>query len=540
VALLGVTCEGKPAFGEYVLQKQSHLLPEKEVDEQVNYTKIFMKRGLCDIYAIDTCLQEDCLKATVRVRHSDQTTPLKSGDVRVLQRRVIDYITAPLLDMLHNLNPETNLIYRLVSGPRVLSQPLAEAFDANIEVEKVKVATDSQRAAVIHACSEEALTLLWGPPGTGKTTTVASVIRVWKNIDPELRVAVTATTNAALDVVLNRLQDSGLTLIRVVSSKYSGDDRRTFQNVVELAPEKLKHLERNAVIVGTVWQLRKVKIVLDALVVDEASQMPVAVCLLAAERLSPEGRVLVAGDLLQLPPILPEVSDSVDEPQLHLRGSVMQALMLRKDGQRLHRVVDISMQQPWLNMVQLRENHRSVPAVVDVFAELYPCGLISTRTPTAGVQHPLTTAILPENVSEATFIASRVVKELRAGADSVAVVTPHRKQRADVLAALRAHLDNGDYERVKSCVDTVERLQGGEAQVIIVAFAAVRYDSSFPFNIHRLNVALSRAKEKVIVVIRSTYFDGALDDALVGAEAKRGFALIQKFVQRSYVESSAE
>jgi superfamily I DNA and/or RNA helicase len=51
----------------------------------------------------------------------------------------------------------------------------------------------------------------------------------------------------------------------------------------------------------------------------------------------------------------------------------------------------------------------------------------------------------------------------RQNADSIAVITPHRAQRALLLTTLDAHgLD-------VSVIDTVERLQGGEKPAIIVS-----------------------------------------------------------------------
>ncbi len=62
----------------------------------------------------------------------------------------------------------------------------------------------SQRAAV-QLCSDSDLAFVWGPPGTGKTTTLAHIVT--ELLTQELRVLVLSTTNAALDQALERIAE---------------------------------------------------------------------------------------------------------------------------------------------------------------------------------------------------------------------------------------------------------------------------------------------------------------------------------------------
>ncbi|MBX3170186.1 MAG: AAA family ATPase [Candidatus Eremiobacteraeota bacterium] len=63
----------------------------------------------------------------------------------------------------------------------------------------------TQREAVQLAL-ESQLAILWGPPGTGKTTTLAQLIALL--VGQQRRVLITSTTHAALDQVLARLRDT--------------------------------------------------------------------------------------------------------------------------------------------------------------------------------------------------------------------------------------------------------------------------------------------------------------------------------------------
>jgi hypothetical protein len=84
------------------------------------------------------------------------------------------------------------------------------------------------------------------------------------------------------------------------------------------------------------------------------------------------------------------------------------------------------------------------------------------------------------------------------GADGIGLVAPHRAQKA----LLRQHFPQlAEF----SAIDTVERFQGGERDVIIVSATAsdpayVLAEADFLLNLNRLNVALSRPRKKLIVI----------------------------------------
>src|SRR5438045_310967 len=60
----------------------------------------------------------------------------------------------------------------------------------------------SQSRAVAEAAQKD-LTLIWGPPGTGKTTTIVHIIEKWRQLaDDDEHILVAASTNNAVDNVL--------------------------------------------------------------------------------------------------------------------------------------------------------------------------------------------------------------------------------------------------------------------------------------------------------------------------------------------------
>ena len=107
---------------------------------------------------------------------------------------------------------------------------------------------------------------------------------------------------------------------------------------------------------------------------------------------------------------------------------------------------------------------------------------------------------------EADLVAGIVQELLRCGVAprEIAVIAPFRAQ----ANAIRIALQKSDPDRVPSrdlVVDTVERMQGQERDVVIVSFTAsdpawVTRLAEFYFQPERLNVAVTRAKRKLILV----------------------------------------
>jgi superfamily I DNA and/or RNA helicase len=94
-------------------------------------------------------------------------------------------------------------------------------------------------------------------------------------------------------------------------------------------------------------------------------------------------------------------------------------------------------------------------------------------------------------------------------AGSIAIVTPHRGQRGMLKRRLESYLGPTGPVYV---IDTVERLQGGQRQTIIVSAtesdpSAISTNAEFILDLRRSNVAFSRAKMRLIVVCSEFLLD---------------------------------
>jgi DNA replication ATP-dependent helicase Dna2 len=182
-----------------------------------------------------------------------------------------------------------------------------------------------QWSAWEHALNRR-LTLIWGPPGTGKSRTLGVVLDAIaldaRNRGLNTRLLLTAQTYTAIDNVLapfSQRHGSSIATFRVRSRGSmvppwvtAGMDTDTDD------PDARARLNAalssgGPVIIGAPPQQAQKVIeavtasesgsAFDFLVIDEAGQMDVAHALLVLAGVSPEAKVVVAGDPLQLPPI---------------------------------------------------------------------------------------------------------------------------------------------------------------------------------------------------------------------------------------------
>ena len=103
-----------------------------------------------------------------------------------------------LLKVLEDIDPDRFAVERAMT----LFGKLDATFEPRPLIRPHASLNASQRAAV-QLCADSDLAFVWGPPGTGKTTTLAHI--VGELLAQGLRVLVLSTTNAALDQALERI-----------------------------------------------------------------------------------------------------------------------------------------------------------------------------------------------------------------------------------------------------------------------------------------------------------------------------------------------
>lgn len=122
------------------------------------------------------------------------------------------------------------------------------------------------------------------------------------------------------------------------------------------------------------------------------------------------------------------------------------------------------------------------------------------------------------------------------------IVTPHRAQQGLIVSKLsEVFRPLGHPEAlIRNAVDTVERFQGQQRDVVIASFAlgdpdSIRDEDEFLFSLNRFNVMASRARAKLVVLVSQQVVDHLAADVEVMHESK----LLKMFVE-SYCQQSRE
>jgi AAA domain len=483
---------------------------------------------------------------------------------------------------IHAITPISQVLWD-AAGVQALSRTGSLRASAIAQYAKTKhKLNDSQHDAVLHA-ADKGLTVVWGPPGTGKTQTLTGCLHglVYDAVlhSEPTKLLVTGPTYKAVEQLIHRLVaaldiDSSAPAevfiaysasqqpqpcsaisahLRVTSFNLGSGNQETQDCIASLNNNNVV-----TIVATTSMQCYKfsewtnggvVGPVFDVVVIDESSQVQVTQAISALATLKPNFRVIVAGDHLQMPPIM------ALEPPInaeYLVGSIQTYLLKRSFGSPIK-------ESP------LEENYRSAEDIVAYARSIgYRASLKAAfpltslhllqplPTPSTGFSPGLlwsslwaemidpkkkVLALLHEddlssqsNLFEAQIVTA-LVCTLRSTASAeldgqgtvihstpnpirfwdkcIGVVTPHRAQRALVIRELRNAFPNDPVDLIEAAVDTVEKFQGGERHTIIVTFGVgdadvIMGEESFLMQLERTNVAISRAMAKSIVIMPMT------------------------------------
>jgi DNA replication ATP-dependent helicase Dna2 len=357
---------------------------------------------------------------------------------------------------------------------------------------------EAQDSAVALGVGAEDFALVHGPPGTGKTYTIATLVRAL--VAGGSRVLLSAFTNRAVDNALDALRsqvrDNGEGpwddyVVRVGTVTGVRDDMQDVRLVQRGEPNDRAAKLKNAPVVAATTAACGSRVMrendFDVAVVDEASQLTEPGTLAAVNRAD---RFVLVGDHRQLPPVVRAEND--------LSTSLFQRLVE---------------EYPGASVMLDRQYRMSQRIQAFASAEFYD-----------GALRPANGAVAGQRLSELGVEESALPPEIR---DPVCFVDPGGRREGNanpreadrVAEIVRAYLDAGvDPEdvgviapfraqvaeisrRVDVTVDTVDRFQGSSKEVVVVSFVATDEMSGPIFeDYRRVNVALTRAKKALCLV----------------------------------------
>jgi len=304
----------------------------------------------------------------------------------------------------------------------------------------------------------------------------------------------------------------------------------------------------------------------DLILIDEASQMDVANAILAFCSLADDGSVVLAGDPKQLPPIHQAEAPLGLEAmvgciysfceKVHGVGSEMLEVNYRSNST----LVEFSLSAGYrpalksyspdlkLNLVAPLPFDRPANWPCDLFWTPAWSLLLDPNRPAVCFVYPegrssqwnqfeadavaallfllqgrtasqLLNELDPTEEGAIVQVAQEAYQDQEFWTRAVGVVTPHRAQQGLIVSRLQqVFADTGvDPATIRDAVDTVERFQGQQRDVIVASYAlgdpdAIHDEDEFLMSLNRFNVMASRARAKLVLLVSQEVVDHLSSD----------------------------
>jgi DNA replication ATP-dependent helicase Dna2 len=475
----------------------------------------------------------------IGARHVTVWTPELIAHPTLIERHDTDVVhLRTLQNLLRWLRVEPRL-RALVAGrlrPRFSAIPVQPRPDFNAE----------QNRAVTRALQMQDYLLIHGPPGTGKTAVIAEIVK--RLCARGERVLLAAFTNQAVDNMLARLEVEGFhdylrlghersvaqsVQQHLLKQLWAGRQRRSDGLGEE---EELRALLRALPVVASTsatWSSEKYApgeqepeggeplLRFDVALIDEAGQLTVP-ALLGVLRLA--RRFILVGDEKQLPPLvlsreaaegglgesLFSILKRLDAAYLAEHPEAESACVALRTQYRMHAAIAAFASRTFYDGelrahpsvasrgLTLAAPPRGRPTVVEALRPDRPLVFLNVSTPETAVRI---------SHAEARLVRELVTTLLVSGVrpEEIGLIAPYRAQVANLRRHLAAAEPTGAPHPALT-IDTVDRFQGGERAVIVISFATTQQPvaasllADFLSDAHRLNVALTRAQRKLILV----------------------------------------
>lgn len=403
-----------------------------------------------------------------------------------------------------------------------------------------------QRAAIEKVMSAKDYALVLGMPGTGKTTTIAHIIRAL--VSQGKSVLLTSYTHTAVDNILLKIKDDNIPILRLGAVGKVHPEVQSFADLSGIPKKTMEELERS-------WRDSKVVAttclsinhgifnhrVFDYCIVDEASQITLPVCL-GPIRFA--HTFILVGDHYQLPPLVQNkeaqeggldvslfklLSDAQPSSVVNLEHQYRMAEDIMLLANRLiysgrlkcgtasvaSRLLDV----PNLEGALEAHHHRTSTNPVSLCTITnQTCWLRSSINPSNRVlflntdpittPHPATELLTGSNSritnpTESILISHLLTTLIRSGVPpkSIGVITFYRSQltllRHDVKAIAGTSAAN-DVE-----MHTADKYQGRDKEVILLSCVRsnpAKNVGELLKDWRRVNVAITRARSKLVII----------------------------------------
>ncbi|MFT4739129.1 MAG: ATP-dependent RNA/DNA helicase IGHMBP2 [Paraglaciecola sp.] len=416
---------------------------------------------------------------------------------------------------------------------------------------------DSQNAALQGIRSAKDIAIVHGPPGTGKTTTMVHAIV--ETVAHEKQVLVCAASNAAVDLLVERLHNQSINVLRLghparvneevvvhsldvqlsmhADANMLKDLRKKSEEYFALGGKFKRKFGREEAQQRRLMKAEARKLKEDAKALEEymiqdlLNHAQVIACTLvgsnhrhmhkrtfktvfideSSQALEPANwipifkadRVIMAGDHLQLPPTVK--SKEANKAGLGMTlferciNSYEDRLMLTTQYRMHDDIQFFSNRYFYQNQLQAAD-------YVKQRRQLFTEAAVFIDTAGAGYMEELNQETLSTyNTEEAAFVIDQLCQVIDQLIDeehfSIGVIAPYSAQVEKLRAALRKKSLAADVLK-KVSIHTVDAFQGQERDVILISLTRSNAEGIVGFlaNERRMNVAMTRARHKLIMV----------------------------------------
>ncbi len=361
----------------------------------------------------------------------------------------------------------------------------------------------NQSEALAQAYATDLTYLVQGPPGTGKTRVLAHLVQAL--VEDGERVLITSFTHRAINNALNTTVKHAAEIPIAKIGQTSRADDLMVDNYKYFEPSPMAEMGKGYALGATPFALRTRRlrgVEFETVIFDEASQitLPLAIMgMLAAKRF------IFIGDHRQLPPVL-----TTPYSGGAFRESVFGSLVERGFDTMLdttYRLNDVLAQWPSEQFYDGQLKSAAVAADRHIEYQNAPTRFVDILDPLevrvfVDLGHRNATSHCRQ---EASLVVDLIQELLKCGVadEEIGVVAPYRLQGRSIRNLLGDAIADRSI-RSQVIIDTVERMQGQERDIVIVSlttsnpgFASIV--AEFFFQPERLNVAITRPRKKLII-----------------------------------------
>lgn len=320
--------------------------------------------------------------------------------------------------------------------------------------------------------------VIHGPPGAGKTYTAKKVIA--DLMSKGKSVLITSNSHSAINNLVEAIEIENFKGAKICSREKHKVDHEAVKNIKTFGDEIDNQINGYQLVAGTCFALAKIQEKqFDYLFIDEASQIKLSFILAVAKIAK---NVIIMGDHLQL--------TSISAIPLTQAGDAV-----------LNYILEENQILPQKYGYFLDTTYRCEPQIAKVVSDVYYSSKLkwSQTKKKQGielvtVEHNLSSKMNETEGKEVLKIYKSLIRK-KVKPEDIMIIAPYNAQ----VAYIKSLIKND-----KVATGTVDLVQGTEAKVVIMSFTVAgksAVDGEFVTNSNRVNVAVSRAKDKVYLVM---------------------------------------